>query len=115
MDEAHFADYVAAFAAGGFEGPVNWYRAMDLNWSLTAFLQGQRIHQPALFIVGERDPVRHYSGAHEAGMADWVTDLRDRIVIPGAGHWIQQERAEAVNAALLGFFADVSGQLGCKS
>ncbi|MFT4913766.1 MAG: pimeloyl-ACP methyl ester carboxylesterase [Brevundimonas sp.] len=115
MEPEHFAAYVAAFAAGGFDSPVNWYRAMDLNWSLTAFLQGQKIHQPALFIVGERDPVRHYSGAHEAGMADWVTDLRDRIVIPGAGHWIQQERPETVNAALLAFFDDVSGQLGCKS
>lgn len=115
MSEAHFAAYVAAFTAGGFEGPVNWYRAMDLNWSLTAFLQGQKIHPPALFIVGERDPVRHYSGAHEAGMADWLTDLRDRIVIPGAGHWIQQERPEVVNAALLSFFGAVSAQRGSKS
>ena len=115
MSPEHFADYVAAFTAGGFEGPVNWYRAMDLNWSLTAFLQGRKIHPPALFIVGERDPVRHYSGAHEAGMADWLTDLRDRTVIPGAGHWIQQERPDAVNAALLSFFDAVSAQRGSKS
>lgn len=67
MSPAHFAEYVEAFSAGGFDAPLNWYRAIDLNWSLTAFAQEQRILQPALFIVGENDPVRHYAGSAEAG------------------------------------------------
>ncbi|CAN5234940.1 alpha/beta hydrolase [soil metagenome] len=108
MSEAHFEEYVTAFApksgdAGGFKGPLDWYRCIDRNWSLTAFLQDKRITQPSFFLVGERDPVRHYSGQHEAGLKDWLTDLRGQVVLPGAGHWVQQERADAVNAALLGF------------
>ena len=103
MSPEHFAEYVTAFQAGGFKGPLDWYRCLDLNWTLTAFLQGQRIAQPSMFIVGERDPVRHYAGQHEAGLKDWLTDLRGQIVLEGAGHWIQQERAEAVNAALVDF------------
>jgi pimeloyl-ACP methyl ester carboxylesterase len=103
MSEAHFAEYVAAFTAGGFKGPLDWYRCLDLNWALTAFLQGQRIRQPSMFLVGERDPVRHYAGQHEAGLKDWLTDLRSQTVLPGAGHWLQQERPEEVNAALIGF------------
>ena len=103
MTEAHFADYVSAFSAGGFDGPLNWYRAMDLNWSLTAWLQDRRITVPALFIVGQNDPVRHYAGRHEAGQADWLTDLRGQHEIEGAGHWIQQEHPEAVNRLLLEF------------
>ncbi|AQR60225.1 alpha/beta hydrolase [Brevundimonas sp. LM2] len=108
MGEAHFAEYVSAFRAGGFKGPFDWYRCLDLNWSLTAFLQGQRIHQPSMFMVGERDPVRHYAGAHEAKQADWLTDLRGQTVLPGAGHWLQQERPDAVNAALIEFLATLS-------
>ena len=103
MSEAHFQEYVAAFSATGFAGPVGWYRALDRNWAMTAFLQGRRIEQPSFFLVGERDPVRHYSGQHEAGLKDWLTDLRGQVVLPGAGHWVQQERAEEVNAALIGF------------
>lgn len=51
--------------------------------------------------------MRHYSGQHEAGLKDWAPDLRMQVVVPGAGHWIQQERAEEVNRLLLGFLRDL--------
>ncbi len=35
-----------------------------------------------MFMVGERDPVRHYAGQHEAGLKDWLTDLRSQTVLP---------------------------------
>lgn len=107
MSEAHHAEYVAAFTAGGFRGPLAWYQNIDRNWALTAFLQGKTIDQPSLFLVGERDPVRHYAGQHEATLKDWLTDLRSQIVLPGAGHWLQQERPDEVNAALIGFLRDI--------
>lgn len=107
MVEEHFAEYVDAFTAGGFNGPINWYRNLDRNWSLTAHLQDARIAQPSLFIVGERDPVRHYAGQHEAGLKDWLTDLRGQHVLPGAGHWLQQERPDDVNRLLLDFLGEV--------
>jgi pimeloyl-ACP methyl ester carboxylesterase len=103
MSEAHFEEYVAAFSASGFKGPLDWYRCLDRNWSLTAFLQGQQIAQPALFMVGDRDPVRHYAGPFEAAQKDWLTALRAQMVLPGAGHWLQQERADEVSAALVAF------------
>lgn len=103
LSPEHFAEYVAAFSAGGFRGPLDWYRCIDLNWSLTAAFQDARVRVPAAFMTGERDPVRHYAGQHEAAMKDWVPDLRTQAVVPGAGHWIQQERPDAVNAFLLDF------------
>ena len=108
MSADHFAEYVTAFSGGGFSGPMNWYRCLDLNWSLTAFLQGQRITVPAAFVVGERDPVRHYAGQHEASLADCVTDLRSQTVLRGAGHWLQQEKPDEINAALLGFLGELN-------
>jgi pimeloyl-ACP methyl ester carboxylesterase len=103
MSADHFAEYVDAFAQAGFKGPLDWYRNLDRNWSLTAHLQDARITVPAAFVVGERDPVRHYSGQHEAGLKDRAPDLRMQVVVPGAGHWIQQERADEVNRLLLDF------------
>lgn len=108
MSADHFDEYVEAFSAGGFDGPLNWYRALDLNWSSTRFVQDQRILQPALFVVGEDDPVRHYAGSAEAGLKDWVLNLTRSVVVPGAGHWIQQERAEEVNALLLDFLGGLT-------
>jgi pimeloyl-ACP methyl ester carboxylesterase len=105
MSAEHFQEYVDAFSKGGFKGPIDWYRNLDRNWALTAFLQDQLILQPALFLVGERDPVRHYSGQHEAGLKDWLSDLRGSHVLAGAGHWLQQERPEEVNRLLLDFLA----------
>lgn len=105
MTPAHFAEYVQAFSRGGFEAPLNWYRALDRNWTLTAYLQDQRITAPALFVVGEDDPVRHYAGGHEAGLKDWVPNLTRSVVVPGSGHWIQQERPETINALLIEFMA----------
>lgn len=32
-----------------------------------------------------------------------VTDLRGSVTLDGAGHWIQQERADAVNELILTF------------
>lgn len=107
MSPTHFEAYVAAFVAGGFDGPINWYRNLDRNWEQTAFLQGRKISQPSLFMVGEHDPVRHYAGRHEKTLGGWLTDLRGQIEVAGAGHWLQQERADEVNAALIAFLAEL--------
>ena len=32
-----------------------------------------------------------------------VTDLRESVVVEGAGHWVQQQSPDEVNAALLRF------------
>jgi pimeloyl-ACP methyl ester carboxylesterase len=54
-----------------------------------------------MFLTGERDPVRGFMPAEVMG--DWVDDLRAEIVVPGAGHWVQQQAPDAVNDALLEF------------
>jgi pimeloyl-ACP methyl ester carboxylesterase len=103
LEEEDLERYVGAFEAGGFTGPMNWYRNLDRNWALTAFAQDKRIAVPGLFMVGDRDPVRAYTGQAEAELPTWVPDLRVHRVVAGAGHWLQQERAETVNATLIAF------------
>jgi pimeloyl-ACP methyl ester carboxylesterase len=103
LSEQELEFYVSSFQRTGFSGGLNWYRNIDRNWELTAPYGERRIEQPAMFLTGELDPVRNFMPAE--AMDGWVTDLRERIVVPGAGHWVQQQAPEQVNAALLGFLA----------
>ncbi len=101
LSEEELAVYVNAFERTGFTGGLNWYRNIDRNWELTADFAERRVEQPALFLTGELDPVRRFMPAE--AMHGWVTDLRAEVVVPGAGHWVQQQAPEAVNTALLDF------------
>ena len=69
-------------------------------------LSTEHVTQPALFIAGTLDPVlRFVPGiARLSDLMDrWFDDLRGKVLIEGAGHWIQQERVEETNRALLEF------------
>ncbi|MFI6318001.1 alpha/beta fold hydrolase [Nonomuraea sp. NPDC050556] len=98
--------YVEAFTRTGFTGGINWYRNIDRNWDLMADYDGARITVPALFIGGTADPTLRTERV--AKLAEWVPDLRGAVLLEGAGHWIQQERPDEVNAALLTFLKDIS-------
>src|SRR5205823_4779845 len=96
------------FARTGFTGGLNYYRNMDRTWELTERVGEAHITQPALFVGGERDPVLRMSPPDV--MLGWVDDLRGTVILPGAGHWIQQERPEEVNGALLSFLAGLPAE-----
>ncbi|MGX1668913.1 alpha/beta fold hydrolase [Streptomyces sp. NPDC055400] len=102
MGDEELTYYVKTFEETGFTGGLNYYRNLDRNWALTEHLDGRLINQPSLFITGSKDPVGKFMPAHLDRM---LTDLRGHVVLDGAGHWIQQERAEDVNAALLEFLS----------
>jgi non-specific protein-tyrosine kinase len=38
-----------------------------------------------------------------------LPNLRQKLIIDSAGHWVQQERAQEVNAALIGFLRENAG------
>jgi pimeloyl-ACP methyl ester carboxylesterase len=101
MTEAELQEYIDAFERTGFTGGLNWYRNIDRNWELVEPYGDTRIAQPAMFLTGELDPVRNFMPAE--AMAGWVTDLRSSTVVPGAGHWVQQQEPQLVNDALLDF------------
>ena len=101
--------YVAQFERSGFRGPLNWYRNIDRNIEITPQLEAAKIDQPSFFIAGKKDPVLSFGGGGWVGQMDkWVTDMRGRVFIEGAGHWVQMERPAEVNEALLGFLKSVS-------
>ena len=97
--------YVAQFESSGFRGGVNYYRNIERNWEITEHLATAKIEVPTLFIAGEKDVVIRGATAAmlQGAMADTVADLRDVVLVPEMGHWIQQEDPAATNEALLGF------------
>jgi pimeloyl-ACP methyl ester carboxylesterase len=102
--------YGRAFARSGFGGGINWYRNLDRNWARTQPWHGAPIVAPSLFIGGREDFVVSSGDGIGAGVRELpavCADLRGTVLIEGAGHWVQQEAPDAVNRALLDFFADV--------
>lgn len=105
LTEADLDVYAAEFTRTGFAGGLNYYRNIDRNWSLLRAWNRTPVTRPALYIVGDRDVV--YSDAHIADTRAYVPGLRDVVVLPGCGHWTQQERPAEVNAALVDFLGSL--------
>ncbi len=102
MSEADFEEYVRTFEGRGFYGGLNWYRNFDRNWERTAPLASRRIEQPALFLIGDKDPVRLLEANSLSRMPSVVPRV-EQHVLEDCGHWTQVERAAEVNAHLLDF------------
>ncbi|HEU5083998.1 MAG TPA: alpha/beta hydrolase [Acidimicrobiales bacterium] len=101
LTQAELDHYVEEFSRTGFTGGINWYRNFDRNWELTPQLDGAKVEVPSFFIGGADDPVLRMSPPE--GQEAWLTDHRGSVIVEGAGHWVQQEKPEQVNAALLEF------------
>lgn len=101
LTEDDLAYFVKELQGSGFRGGLNRYRNMDRDWEEMPELATLRIEQPALYLIGEKDPARALAPVDV--MKPLVPRLEEVLVIPDAGHWVQQERAAEVNAALLAF------------
>ena len=101
LSQEELDHYVAEFTRTGFTGGINWYRNFDRNWETTPQLEGAHVTVPSLFVGGALDPVLVMSPPSiQDGFLD---DHRGTIIVDGAGHWVQQEKPDEVNAALLTF------------
>jgi epoxide hydrolase A/B len=109
MSDKDLQVYVDAFRAGGFRGPLNRYRAQNIDVEELADVAGKPVTQPSFFVAGARDAVRAFIPGMDLyenpGMA--CTDFRGSVILPGVGHWVQQEAPTGTNAALEGFLKGV--------
>lgn len=107
MSEADLDVYVEAFRAGGFRGPLNRYRAQDIDFAELKEFIGRPLPQPSCFIGGERDMARALIPGMDLYENPGVgcTDFRGSTILPGIGHWVQQEAPAETNAALERFLA----------
>ncbi len=105
LTEADVDVYAAEFTRAGFRGGLNWYRNIDRNWELLAPYAGAPVTVPALYVAGDEDLVVHFRGMDQLlpNLKKFVPELRQAIMLPGCGHWTQQERAKDVNDAMIAF------------
>eukprot|EP01006_Ploeotia_vitrea_P066348 TRINITY_DN94799_c0_g1_i1.p1 TRINITY_DN94799_c0_g1~~TRINITY_DN94799_c0_g1_i1.p1 ORF type:complete len:341 (-),score=27.94 TRINITY_DN94799_c0_g1_i1:217-1239(-) len=106
LSQAEFDYFVNEFKLAGFRGGVNYYRNFDKNWELTESLAGKKVQQPTGFAAGKGDMVlMMFGGAENSEKVTRmnVENLVQWTVVDGAGHWVQQEKPDEVNKALLAF------------
>ncbi len=93
LSDSELAVFVSAFEATGFTNRINWYRNLDRNWHLLADVD-PIIQQPTLMIYGDRDVIPKSEKLTEFVPKAEVASL-------DCGHWIQQEKPEETNQAIL--------------
>ncbi len=101
LTEADVDVFANEFKRTGFRGGLNRYRDMDRDWHDLPQLADAKVTQPALFIGGSKDGVLAFTSMD--AMKANCSDLRDLVMIEGAGHWTQQERPKEVNEVLIKF------------
>jgi len=109
LTEADVDFFAGEFSRSGFRGGLNWYRNIDRNWELLAPFAGARVTVPALYAAGDRDLVVAFRGMDQllSNLSTFVPHLRQTVMLPGCGHWTQQERPHEVNAAMIEFLQAV--------
>ena len=103
VTESDIDVYVAEFTRSGFRGPLAWWRNIDRGWELMAPFAGAAVTVPALYMAGDRDFIAAVFSQDIAKQSALVPKLRPAIMLPGCGHWTQQERAPEVSAAMIDF------------
>ncbi|HMJ71113.1 MAG TPA: alpha/beta hydrolase [Cyclobacteriaceae bacterium] len=93
--------YVNAYKKTGITGALGFYRNMADDYPALKELYREKITQPVLFIGGGVEPAVKYGSLDPMKAA--LPNMRNALVLPGCGHWLQQERPAAVNAAIIDF------------
>ncbi|GAA0921847.1 alpha/beta hydrolase [Pseudonocardia zijingensis] len=107
LTEEDIDAYTEQYEQTGFAGPLSSYRTNDLDWELLGELAGKTLDVPALYIGGDRDPCTIW-GRDAIAIFDEVAPRNHGcVIVPECGHWIQQERPDEVNRAVLDFLAAV--------
>jgi pimeloyl-ACP methyl ester carboxylesterase len=109
LTEADITYYTTAFERTGFTGGLNWYRMIDKSWELMAAWHEAHVVPPALFIAGDRGPGANLPNRQQrlATMQQFVPNLKATMLLPGAGHWIQEERSIMVSEAMIEFLQNL--------
>jgi len=103
-------DYVAhnitEFQRTGFHGALNYYRAAEPYFYLSAAWKGAKINQPSFFIAGNADGLLQLYPPMDqlrVGLPGLVRSLELNV-----GHWIQHEASADVSDQLVKFLRTVN-------
>ena len=95
--------YAKEYSRTGFRGGLNWYRGQDITFHETSFLVGRKLMQPTLFIAGTDDGVVEMARPAVDNLEKSVPNLWKKVLLPGVGHWTEQEAPAEVNRLMIEF------------
>lgn len=105
-DAAPFTDwspYIAAMARPGIAvSSSSYYRAVYVSADQVRALAEKKLEIPVLAIAGGKG----IGANHEALVRAFATNLTANIILPGAGHFLAEERPKEVTEALQKFLAE---------
>ncbi len=107
LTEPELDVYCTEYARTGFQGGLQWYRCgtSGLSAADLRLFAGRTISVPAAFIAGAADWGTYQSPGVVERLGQLCPDWHGQHLVPGAGHWVQQEQAEAVTGLLGDFLA----------
>ncbi len=108
LAEEELQFYVQEFSRTGFQGGLQWYRCSFSKQQLIELSEysDKTIDIPSCFIAGNKDwGVYQLPGAFEKMQHHACTEMEFCELIPGAGHWVQQERPDEMVQLLLKFLS----------
>jgi pimeloyl-ACP methyl ester carboxylesterase len=101
LSERELAFYVAAFTKTGLSGALGFYRNIERDYPGLKLLYQNTLRQPVLFMGGAEEAAVRFGDLEP--MRHALPQLEKALVLPGCGHWLQQERAETVNREMIAF------------
>jgi pimeloyl-ACP methyl ester carboxylesterase len=106
------SDYVnhniAEFQRTGFHGGLNYYRAAEPYFNLSAAFKGAKITQPSFFIWGKVDGLKELYPLTIDQMRGGLPGLVGGLELDNVGHWVQHEAPNVVNDQLVKFLRIVN-------
>ncbi len=109
LSESAMDVYVDEYARTGFQGGLQWYRCQTGSQFVAEaqLFAGRTIDVPAMFVAGEADwGTFQKPGDLERLTGPLTRDWRGVNLVPGAGHWVQQEQPAAVVELMIRFLRD---------
>mgnify|MGYP006157079667 FL=1 len=97
--------FVSQFEIGGMRGPLNRYRAQNIDWQELENLP-EKLDQPAFFVTGSLDPVNFFVPSNKSLLERIEVNYENLLItkeIQDIGHWTQQESPDEVNRVILEF------------
>jgi pimeloyl-ACP methyl ester carboxylesterase len=106
------SDYVnhniAEFQRTGFHGGLNYYRAAEPYFDLSATFKGAKITQPSFFIWGKADGFKELYPLTIDQMRAGLPGLVGGLELDNVGHWVQHEAHDVVSDQLVKFLRRAS-------
>jgi pimeloyl-ACP methyl ester carboxylesterase len=99
---------IAEFQRTGFYGGLNYYRAAEPYFYLSAAFKGATIHQPSFLMMGKVDGLKQLYPMNEDQLRIGLPGLVGTLELDNVGHWVQHEASAEVSDQLLKFLRTIN-------